>query len=297
MAISQKTNQAIKEKLVQFANHNQPTCTEFTNEPKSQQNAALQEALQCTECNMGITPKKMQSDIANGIYSTARYPPYFTNKLAPVEEISPLDTSPRQPRDFTFWSDITDAQQHKYFEAVDAVIRRAEATIGQAASEAVVVYAHYHVDSHIRQHYMRTQSVLNLCRDRQEVIDLNHWQWETAASEETADVDNEEWGVGWASDLTNSLNEQYNEWKTRQSQRDDHLAFVKSQWIQIQREREEQRKKTFVFLYRGVPIRSIRYTPAPEPPLEEEEIMDLAYEAAYYEAAFDEDADPQIEPL
>ncbi|KAJ5318981.1 uncharacterized protein N7506_011685 [Penicillium brevicompactum] len=310
MAISQRTGcvaktrtpprklwtEAIKEKLVQFANHNQPTSAQLTNVPKSRHNAALQEALQCKTCKMGASPYKMASDIKEGIYITSRYPPYFANKLESIEEISPLDASSRQPRNLSFWSDITYSQQRQYFEAVDAIIQKAEAANGKAASEAIVVYAHYQVDSHIRQHYMGTQSVFNMCRDKQDIADLHEWQWEVAAVDEPAATSNPDWGVDWASDPTNSLYEQYDGWKAREAQREDHLAIVRSQWARIQLEREEQRKKTLVFWFRGAPIRSVRFSPGAEPSLSEEEIMQIANETAHWVTSFAESEATGVTP-
>ncbi|CAG8079999.1 unnamed protein product [Penicillium olsonii] len=271
--------EALKEKLVQYAAKRQRLCIHFANGSKSRRNEALQEALYCTKSTeQATTINQMRKDIAQGVYIVTQYPPYFADKAAPIEEISPLDTCSIQPQTLTFWSDITYSQQRRYFKMVDAIIRHFEKETGQVASETMVLYAHYQMDTHIRRHIMRTESMLTMCRDKEDVIELRHWQWETAASDNTTHTQpfDPDWGVGWVMDPTNSLDQQYEEWKAGQSERERRLQDVRWLWARIQHERREQRKRTAVFSFRGVPFRTIRYDPPSEAPLTEEEITEIA---------------------
>ncbi|CAG8119177.1 unnamed protein product [Penicillium salamii] len=282
--------EALKEKLVQYADYQQPVCVQFTNRLKSHHNAILQEALYCTQCkNICTTVYQMRTDIEEGVYVATQYPPYFADKAAPIEEISPFDTTPDQSRNQTFWSNITPSQQRRYFQMVDAIIRKTEIETGQVAGELMVLYAHYQMDTHIRRHAMRTQSVLNICRDKEDVIGLRHWQWEVYMPDAMEITETEpiktmespehlehEWGVGWVTDPTNSLDQQYEVWKAGESEREQCVKEVRSRWDQILEERREQRERTAIFSFRGVPFQTIKYDPPSEPPLSEEEIMAIA---------------------
>lgn len=274
--------EAIKEKLVQHAAYRQPAHAQLANRPKSRHNAALQMALCCTECkNMEITPYQMNIDVAMNLYITTEYPPYFTDATAPIEQISPLDTGSYRSDCLTFWSDITSSQKNRYYEAVDTIIKKIEAETGQRANEATVLYAHYQVDVHIRQHYMRTQTMLNLCRDKKDVLEMRHWQWEVAESEGTALEKDPKWGVGWVWDTTNSLDHQYEGWKLREKERKVHLVNVRSQWAKILEERKKQRERTVTLSFRGEPVRVYSYEPPCEPPLSRDEIKEIAARNAY----------------
>jgi hypothetical protein len=269
-------SQAIKERIVQSAIYEKYAWAPFTNRPKSQYNAALQEALECTKCkHLELTPYMMKADIAMGLYITTQYPPYFANKSTPIEDICPLDTTSSQKEALTFWKDITFSQQQRYYEQVDAIIKRTEAESGYPATETTVLFAHYQMDSHIRQHYFAPKSMLSLCRNKMDVLDLRHWQWENAESEGNAFAEDPQFGVGWASDPTNSLDQQYEWWKMGEGQRERHLADMRTQWAEIQNERREQRMRSVTVCFKGEPVRVYRYE-ASAPPMSEEEIQELA---------------------
>ncbi|KAJ5165292.1 uncharacterized protein N7500_007122 [Penicillium coprophilum] len=102
--------EAAKEKIVQFFTGKELQCGPFANKTKSPQNAALQEALECTQCrDLHIIPYMMNADIAAGSYITSEYPPFFVSKSIPDECISPFDTTSMadQHHNVTFWDDIT----------------------------------------------------------------------------------------------------------------------------------------------------------------------------------------------
>ena len=268
--------EAIKEKIVQYAICKQPAWIQLADRPKSQHNAALQEALECTKCNhVEIIPFMMNVDVEMGIYITTQYPPYFANKSAPIDEICPLDATSHQAEAMTFWKDITLSQQQHYYEQVDAIIKRTEAESGWPATEATVLFAHYQVDFHIRQHYLAPKSLLNICREKKDVLELRHWQWETAESEGSAFAEDPEFGVGWVNDPTNSLDQQYEGWKMRESQREHRLVNSKAQWAEIQNERREQRMRSIAVSFKGKPVRVCRYE-ASDPPMSEDEIKETA---------------------
>jgi hypothetical protein len=293
IAPKRRWTEAIKEKIVQSALYAQFAWGSSTNKPKSQHNASLQEALECTKCKqLEITPYMMKTDIAMGLYTATKYPPYFSNKAAPVEEICPLDTKSPQHEAATFWKDITFSQQQCYYEQVDAIIKRTELESGHPATEATVLFAHYQMDSHIRQHYLAPKSMLNLCRDKQDVMELRHWQWENAESEGFALESDPHFGVGWVSDPTNSLALQYEGWKMNEGRRESHLLDTKARWAEIQTERRKQRMQSVVVSLKGMPVRVYKYEPS-EPPMSEEEIQEMARR----NAAKTEFNEPLVKPL
>ncbi|KAJ5851684.1 uncharacterized protein N7529_011069 [Penicillium soppii] len=267
--------EAIKDKIVQNL-ISDPSWTHFADRPKSQHNAALQEALECTKCDhVEIIPYMMQADIAMGLYITAQYPLYFANASAHIEEVSPFDTTSHQSEAVTFWDDITISQQKRYYEQVDNIIKKTSAHYGWPASEDTALFAHYQVDFHIRQHYLAPKSLLSLCRDKKDVLELRHWQWETAESEGLAFREDSHFGVGWIWDPTNSLNLQYEGWKMRADQRETRLIDSQVRWAEIQSERKRQRMRSVTVVFNGEPVRVYRWE-ASEPPLSEAEIEEIA---------------------
>ncbi|KAJ5958387.1 uncharacterized protein N7479_005537 [Penicillium vulpinum] len=280
--------EAVKEKIVQFFTYKQLLCGPFTDKPKSSQNAALQEALECTGCkHLHIIPYMMNADIAAGSYITSEYPPFFASKSVSDEHISPFDTDTAayQNNNTTFWGDITSSQQHYYYNKIDSILKKAEAESGKPTDEATVLFAHYQVDFHIRQHYLAPQSILNLCRSKDDVRALNYWQWRTAAADETAFEDVPGWGVGWVHEPSNSIGHQIAAWRKGERKREKHLAEVKARWAEINEERQKQRTRTIKITFKGTHIRTHKYEPC-EPPLTEKEIVRIAREKGAYAEAF-----------
>lgn len=279
--------EAVKEKIVQSFTSNQPLCGLFADKPKSPQNAALQDALECTQCrDLHIIPYMMNVDIAAGSYITSQYPPFFAGKSVPDDSISPFDTDivAHQNKNATFWEDITPSQQHHYYDKIDTILKKAETESGKPADEATVLFAHYQVDFHIRQHYLAPRSILNLCRSKDDIRALTHWQWKTAVSDETAFAEFRDWGVGWVHEPSNSIGHQIAAWRVGEERREKHLAEVKARWAEIKDERQKQRMRTIKISFKGVHVKTYKYEPC-GPCLTEKEIMDIATErGAHYEA-------------
>ncbi|KAJ5462954.1 hypothetical protein N7475_007898 [Penicillium sp. IBT 31633x] len=273
--------EAFQEKLVQSRTCQKPVYGLCSNKPKSPHNDALQEALKCTECkDLHITPYMMNADITAGSYLISQYPPFFACKSVQDEYVSPLDTKPCQSDDATFWQDITVSQQQQYYDKIDVILGKTEAQSGKPIDEATVLFAHYQVDFHIRQHYLGPRSVLNLCRTDKEITDLNYWEWENANSDGTAVAEDPDWGVGWKLDPSNSIGHQIAAWRKGEQAREQHLADVKAQWVNIMEERRRQRMRMVHISFNGEPVRNFMYEPGELTPLTPEEVVDIASYAA-----------------
>lgn len=281
--------EAVREKIVQLFTGNQYLFDPFADKPKSPQNAALQNALECTECrDLHIIPYMLNADIASGSYITSEYPPFFASESTPDNDsISPFDADivVHQNNNATFWDSITPSQQQHYYDKIDTILKKAEAESGKPIDEATVLFAHYQVDFHIRQHYLAPRSILNLCRSKDDIRALNHWQWKCAVADETAFTEFPDWGVGWMHEPSNSIGHQIAAWRMGERRREKHLAEVKARWAEIMDERQEQRMRTVKFFYKGVHVRTCKYEPR-GPRLTEKEIMAIAGEKGARHEAF-----------
>ncbi|OQE39850.1 hypothetical protein PENCOP_c006G04650 [Penicillium coprophilum] len=289
-ALRKNWTEAAKENIVQFFTGKELQCGPFANEAKSPQNAALQEALECTQCrDLHIIPYMMNADIAAGSYITSEYPPFFVSKSIPDECISPFDTTSMayQHHNVTFWDDITPSQQQHYYGKIDAILKEAEAESGKPADEATVLFAHYQVDFHIRQHYLAPRSILNLCRSKDDIRGLKHWEWETAVSDETAFAEFRDWGVAWVHEPSNSVGHQIAAWRMREKQREKHLAEVQARWAEIKKERQKQRMRTVKISFKGTHVRTYTYEPCEPHPTEKEIMRIKKKQGANCEAWFD----------
>ncbi|KGO75925.1 hypothetical protein PITC_077210 [Penicillium italicum] len=280
--------EAVKEKIVQFFTGNPLSSGSVADKPKSAQGAALLDALKCTECeDLHIIPYMMNADIAAGSYITSEYPPFFASKSTPDVYLSPFDTEigASQSNNATFWDDITPAEQHRYYNKIDTILKKAEAESGKPIDEATVLFAHYQVDFHIRQHYLAPRSNLNLCRSKDDIRALTHWQWKCAVADETALAEFPDWGVGWAHEPSNSIGHQIAVWRMGERRREQHLAEVKARWAEIKDERRKQRMRTVKILFKGVHIRTCTYEPC-DRSMTEKEIKKIAKEKAAIHEAF-----------
>ncbi|KAJ5562772.1 hypothetical protein N7461_001533 [Penicillium sp. DV-2018c] len=281
-AITPKKNwsEAIKERLVR-THHDKLTshhtgCDELFKSP-SPHNIALQEALKCTECaDLHLNPQMMEADIAIGAYIVNEYPPSFSSESSQIDEIDPFDTTTPLNENATFWDDITLSQQQKYYDAIDTLIKKSEKESSKPADETTILFAHYQVDFHIRQHYLRPRSFLNLCRSKEDIKDLNYWHWENAMCDGLDSGVDPEFGVAWVHEPSNSIGHQIEAWEKGARLREEHLAEVRVQWAKIMEERRKQRLRKVNFLFQGVLIREYTYDPPSEPPMTEEEIVRIA---------------------
>ncbi|CAI7604797.1 unnamed protein product [Penicillium glandicola] len=280
---TQDKNRVIKRKIAP-----KKLWTEVAREKISPQTIALQEALECTECgDLHINPYMMYVDIAAGSYITSQYPPSFVSKSEVDDNISPFDTdlSAHQNINLTFWEDITDAQEKRYYDKIDSILKRTEVESGKPADEATILFAHYQVDFHIRQHYLVPRSFLNLCRSKHDIIALNRWKWENAVADETAFAECRDWGVGWVHEPSNSIGHQIAAWLMGERKREAHLAEVQARWAEIKDEIQKRRMRTIKISFKGVHVRTCKYEPC-EPRLTEEEIMDIARSKRANDEAF-----------
>ncbi|OQE22800.1 hypothetical protein PENFLA_c012G04183 [Penicillium flavigenum] len=195
----------------------------------------------------------MNADIAKGSYITSQYPPFFASKITLDDYISPFDTDivAHEYDNTTFWEYITPAQQQRYYDKIDTILKKAEAESGKPIDEATVLFAHYQVDFHIRQHYLAPRSILNLCRSKDDIRSLTHWQWKTAIEDENAFTEFPDWGVGWVHEPSNSLGHQIAAWRMGERGREKHLAEVQARWAEIKDERRKQRMRTTRILFKG----------------------------------------------
>lgn len=269
------STESFQAKLVQSHACDKSLCSSSANKPQSPLNCALQEALKCTECaDLHITPYMMEADISAGSYITTHYPPHFAFKNVQDDEISPFDTEPQQT-DKTFWQDISLPQQQQYLDKVDALIKKAGADSSNPVDEATVLFAHYQVDFHIRQHHLNPRSFFNICHSKAEIADLHDWEWKVAEADGTNLVEDPDWGVGWKHEPSNSLGHQIAAWQKGQRARVEHLAEVRAQWALIQEERRKQRMRTVHFVFKGRHVRTFMYEPVASL-LAEEEVVGIA---------------------
>ncbi|KAG0155858.1 hypothetical protein PDIDSM_3031 [Penicillium digitatum] len=274
--------EAVKEKIVQFFTGQSLVSGSIADEKKSAQSAARLDALECTGCeDLHIIPYMMNADIAAGSYVTSEYPPFFATKGTPEDNIHPFDTDTlaHQSNYVTFWEDVTPIEQHHYYKKIDTILKKAETELGKPIDEAAVLFAHYQVDFHIRQHYLGPRSFLHLCRSKDDVRELTHWQWKCAVAEETALSEFSNWGVGWVHEPSNSIGRQIAVWRMGERRREQHLAEVKAQWAEINDERQKQRMQTIKIWFKGVHVRTYKYEPC-DPSPTEKEIMKIARDKA-----------------
>lgn len=272
--------EAVKEKIVQFFTGKPLPSRSVADKSQSPQRAALLDALECTKCeDLHIIPYMMNADIAAGSYITSEYPPFFASKSTRDDLISPFDTDivAHQSNNATFWEDITPTEQHLYYNKIDTILKKAEAQSGKSIDEASVLFAHYQVDFHIRQHYLAPRSNLNICRSKDDIRALTHWQWKCAVADETALAEFSDWGVGWVHEPSNSIGHQIAAWRMGERRREQHLAEVRSRWAVIQDERQKQRMRTVNIWFKGVHVRTYKYELC-RPSLTEKEIKKIARE-------------------
>ncbi|KAJ5831861.1 hypothetical protein N7474_000172 [Penicillium riverlandense] len=210
---------------------------------------ALQEALDCTKCRIAVTETSMATDIDSGIYITTHYPPFFTTNHTRDEFISPLDNATR-PKDPTYWNRISVSQREQYYEQVETKLNSALSKHPTPDAELAVLFAHYQVDYHIRQHYLSRSSVLTLCRDAEDMHQLRRWQWDMADADGTAPSSagcscswpNQCRHWGWIDDRNLMMMHQTAMWRRAWRERRRRLKEVRARWAIIMEERRRQRE-------------------------------------------------------
>ncbi|KAJ5919664.1 hypothetical protein N7454_009499 [Penicillium verhagenii] len=236
---------------------------------------ALEEALGCRKCPLSVTEASMKADIDQGKYITTNYPPFFTNANTRDENISPLDTTTPN-KHLSHWKIISDPQRQLYYKTVehtlDAQLHEDEAT----DPELSILFAHYKVDFHIRQHYLAHRGVLTLCRDATDMQSLRKWQWRMDKIDKLPPSEEEEEvkqvrhkmprPLGWPNDESLELMHQTHLWKKSWKSRQKRVEEVRARWAIIMEERRRQREqllasqasKLTVRLYFGGELRDLR---------------------------------------
>ncbi|KAJ5089101.1 hypothetical protein N7532_007785 [Penicillium argentinense] len=217
----------------------------------------LEEALICTKCQITVTEAIMKLDVDNGAYIDAHYPPFFANTRTRDDNISPLhaDSSKTKYEDPSWWRKISFSQRERYYAMVEENLNRSLNENKDIDPEVAVLFAHYQVDYHIRQHYLARRGVLSLCRNASDLQDLRTWQWDMAAIDrinmgkdiDVSDPDEgwlpEERQWGWPGDRNLEKAHQVPMWKRNSPVRRKRLRAVRAKWAIIMEERRKQREE------------------------------------------------------
>lgn len=189
----------------------------------------------------------MTIDIKNGNYNVKHYPPFFQSNLTNDESISPFDTT-AQSEDPTYWKGISLPQRQRYYELVEQNLNKVLDETKEINPDVAVLFAHYQVDYHVRQHCLARRGVLTLCRDNSDLQQLRRWQWkmsdiDSVCSPKTAET--EPTGarqLGWPSDKNLEMTHQHIMWKRSSRARLTRVKEVRARWAIIMEERRKQRE-------------------------------------------------------
>lgn len=190
----------------------------------------------------------MALDIERGVYITTHYPPYFQTNLTSEENISPFDTAIRS-KNPSHWRRLTLTQRQRYYDLVEQNLNQTldEKKAQTLDPDTAVLFAHYQVDYHIRQHYLARRGVLTLCRDSRDLQQLRRWQWKMAdidAGETAQPVsieDAAQRGWRWPDDANLEMMHQNIMWKRSSRARLKRVREVRARWAVIMEERRRQR--------------------------------------------------------
>lgn len=235
-------------------------CYESTKAHNSPQLQALQRALDCPGCEYAHNVSNSMMSIDETVlktYNTSSYPYHFINKITRCEDIDicPLSTEPQAEEIPTFWEEIPASLRKRYYKQLEIIIDRytkkgaklTEYEVGHLDEDEVVRLAHYQMDYHIQQHYLCHRSWLNLCRDENDIRELQSFQWEMAALsgdwDEQMKANGLKWREGWANDYNRGFEQQTEYWEERKYAREKQMATAKARWAYIQKLRWMQRRQ------------------------------------------------------
>ncbi|KAJ5649340.1 uncharacterized protein N7484_003063 [Penicillium longicatenatum] len=190
----------------------------------------------------------MKADIDQGNYIATNYPPYFPNASKRDENISPLDTNTPNS-DLSHWKVISEAQRQQYYKIVEHILDTRMHENAPADSDLAILFAHYQVDYHIRQHYLAHRGVLTLCRDASDMQTLRKWQWRMDAIDSVITPDDRQpvqpkphRPTGWPKDGNLEMLHQTHLWKKSWKVRQKRVEDVRARWAVIMEERRRQRE-------------------------------------------------------
>ncbi|KAJ5381894.1 uncharacterized protein N7496_004322 [Penicillium cataractarum] len=207
----------------------------------------LEEALHCTTCQIAVTQASMADDIQKCSYITSHYPPFFLNNNSRDDNISPTNTH-FPSEDPSFWKHISVTQRERYYELVEQALNHMLDETKDINPEVAVLFAHYQIDFHIRQHYLALRGVLTFCRNADDMQQLRHWQWKMHDMDNMKPVHPDHvWPlsckhVGWPEDKNLEMMHQTLMWKRAWPARRKRVAEVRARWAIIMEERRKQRE-------------------------------------------------------
>jgi hypothetical protein len=231
-----------------------------TSEPieshSSPQLQALKEALDCPGCDYANNVSKSMLLIDETVlktYDTLSYPYHFINQVTTDTTLCPLSTEPAIEENPTFWEEIPDPLRKRYYKQLEVIINRyntegarlTEYEVGHLDKDEVFCLAHYQLDYHIQQHYLRNRSWVSLCRDEDDLLKLQSYQWKMAALggdwKERMKPNGVNWREGWANDYNRGFEQQIEFWGKQEPQREKQVAMTRERWAYIQKLRGMQR--------------------------------------------------------
>lgn len=189
----------------------------------------------------------MALDIERGVYITTHYPPFFQTNLTSEESVSPFDVKPIAQTP-SHWKRLSPFQRHRYYQLVEQKLNQTLDEQEPTDPETAILFAHYQVDYHIRQHLLARRGVLTLCRDAKDVQQLRQWQWrmtniDSAQSCTTGDIEDTGYrGWGWPGDTNLETVHQNIMWKRSSRARQKRVREVRARWAVIMEERRKQRE-------------------------------------------------------
>jgi hypothetical protein len=189
----------------------------------------------------------MADDIHKGAYITSHYPPFFLNNNTRDDNISPLNTT-SPTGEPSFWKHITVSQRERYYELVEQALNHILDQTKDIDPEVAILFAHYQIDFHIRQHYLSHRGVLTFCRNADDMQQLRHWQWKMRDIDHRRPINLDNvWPHGckhtaWPDDKNLEMMHQTLMWKRAWPARRKRVAEVRARWAIIMEERRKQRE-------------------------------------------------------
>ncbi|KAJ5317799.1 hypothetical protein PENANT_c004G07506 [Penicillium antarcticum] len=223
----------------------------------SPQLQALREALDCPGCEYADKVSKYMMTIDETVlktYDTSSYPYHFINKVMRNKDICvcPLSTEPPSEEIPTFWEEISSSLRKRYYKQLGIIIGKYkkkgsqlnETETGHLDKGEVVRLAHYQLDYHIQQHYLRHRSCLTLCRDEDDLGQMQSFQLKIAAAngdwEQELKPSGQIWRDGWLNDYNRGFEQQTTFWEERGHEREKQIETARARWAYIQKLRGMQ---------------------------------------------------------
>lgn len=222
----------------------------------------------------------MRHDINKGSYIATSYPPYYLYESTRDDNISPFGPAPEEVNE-SYWNFMSLPQRQVYYELVEKNLNEELKKPIKLDPETAVLFAHYQVDFHIRQHHLARRGVLTMCRNTSEMNELRNWQWNMAEIDAvTKDTTAKTWPkgsrqIGWPNDGNLEMAHQTHMWKKTWRVRRKRVEVVRARWAVIMEERRRQRERqlkelatiTVRFYCRGVlmDVRELQWPQTPFP--------------------------------